>query len=364
MSAAAVMPEQRGRLRVGLRVPPIGPSARLRAFVERCVSAGIDSLWWPDHLMGIATPALWPASPPELIGLHVYCDPFIAMASCSDVLGEVMIGTCVTDAVRRSPASLAQSAMTLDWAVGGPVVLGLGAGERANYEPYGIKIDSASRVLDGAARQIRRLIDDPGPHADGAVLGLRPHDPAHPPALWLAAHGPRGLALTGQVADGWFPTQVGPQTWAAGRAAVRAAAVSSGRNPDSLEYALALDVVLADSRAEAVALLSHPVIRATCLLLPPSAFARYGVQHPLGRSALESLVPTLDGERMRTAADAVPEGLVRETVVHGDVADVIAAISQYRDLDHIRLSDLAGAVRPGRGGLARLAAVAAAFRHG
>lgn len=351
------------RLRVGLRVPPAGPSPRLRRLVAQCVDAGIDSLWWPDHLMAFATPALWPLDPPDLASLHVYSDPFVAMASCADLLGGVTIGTCVTDAIRRSPASLVQSAMTVDWAVGGQVVLGLGAGERANYEPYGITVESPARVLDSAARQIRALLDSPGPLPGGAVLGLRPRDPERPPALWLAAHGPRGLRLTGQVADGWLPTQLGPQEWAAGRATVRAAARASGRDPDRVQCGLALDVVLADTRAEAVALLSHPVVRANCLLLPASVFARYGVRHPLGASALTELVPTVHGEPIRRAVDAVPDELVRDVIVHGDVDDVVTAISAYPELDHVRLSDLGGAARPGRGGLARLTAVAAALHQ-
>jgi phthiodiolone/phenolphthiodiolone dimycocerosates ketoreductase len=351
--------QERSRLRVGLRVPPIAPSERLRRFVARCVAAGVDSLWWPDHLMAFAAPSLWPESPPDLAAVHVYADPFAAMAWCGDLLGDVMVGTCVTDAIRRSPASLAQSAMTVDWAVRGRVVLGLGAGERANYAPYGIFADSPAQVFDRAARQIRSLIDDPGPDDAGAILGLRPRDPRCPPALWLASHGPRGQSLTGQVADGWFPTQLDVESWIAGRNVVRDAAVASRRDPAAVCCALALDVVLADSRAEAVALLSHPVVRASCLVLPPSAFARHGAEHPLGRSAMDVLVPTLDGARLGAAAALVPEAVVRETVIHGEVDDVVAAISGYPGLDHVRLSDLAGAVRPGRGGLDRLTSVAA-----
>jgi len=349
-------------LRVGVRVPPVAPSPRLRRFVARCVAAGFDSLWWPDHLMALSTPALWPDDPPELTALHTYCDPFVAMAACGDLPAAVSVGTGVTDAIRRTPAALVQSALTVDWAVPGPVILGLGAGERANYVPYGMSVPSPAAAFDRAARQIRSLLDSPGPDACGAVLGLRPADPVHPPQLWLGAHGPRGLRLTGQVADGWLPTQLGPEEWAAGRSAVIAAAVEAGRDPGLLACALSMEVVVADSRAEAVALLAHPVVRATCLMLPAAAFSRYGVPHPLGPGGLTALVPTLEGDRIRRAAEAVPDELVRETVIHGDVADVVAAIGQYRGLDHVRLSDLGGTVRPGRGGLARLAAVAAGLR--
>ena len=164
------------------------------------------------------------------------------------------------------------------------------------------------------------------------------------------------------MADGWLPTQLGPEEWEAGRSVVRAAAVEAGRDPGALTCALSLEVVVADSRAEAVALLAHPVVRASCLMLPAAAFARYGVPHPLGPGGLTALVPTLQGDRIRRAADAVPDELVRETVIHGDVPDVVASLGQYRGLDHVRLSDLGSTVRPGRGGLDRLTAVAAGLR--
>ena len=66
---------------------------------------------------------------------------------------------------------------------------------------------------------------------------------------------------------------------------------------------------------------------------------------------------------MRRAVDVIPDELVRDVIVHGDVDDVVTAIGRYPELDHVRLSDLGGAARPGRGGLARLTAVAAALRQ-
>src|SRR5439155_3561544 len=39
------------------------------------------------------------------------------------------------------------------------------------------------------------------------VKGSRPRPyPAHPIGLWLGFYGPRSLALTGQLADGWPPS--------------------------------------------------------------------------------------------------------------------------------------------------------------
>jgi phthiodiolone/phenolphthiodiolone dimycocerosates ketoreductase len=307
--------------------------------------------------MALSTPGLWPDRDVDPVALHQYADPFVAMASCGDVLGDVDVGVAVTDLIRRSAATVAQTTLTVDWAVRGRMLVGVGSGEAANYRPYGATVAAPFTNFSEGTRQLRRLLDEPGPFPDGTVLGLRPRDPARPPQLWLAAHGPRGLRLTGEIADGWLPTQLPPERWTKGLQAVRAAAEAAGRAPSSVAAGLALDVVVADTRAEARRLLEHPVVRASCLFLDEAAFAAHGLAHPLGGSAFMSMIPTLEGERLVEAAAAVPMGLVEQHVVHGDVTDVAAAIRCYPSLEHVRLSDLGATVRPGRGSLARLLAV-------
>ena len=40
-----------------------------------------------------------------------------------------------------------------------------------------------------------------------AVLGLSPYTPGGPP-IWIAAHKPRMLGITGRKGDGWLPTKM------------------------------------------------------------------------------------------------------------------------------------------------------------
>jgi alkanesulfonate monooxygenase SsuD/methylene tetrahydromethanopterin reductase-like flavin-dependent oxidoreductase (luciferase family) len=124
---------------------------------------------------------------------------------------------------------------------------------------------------------------------------------------------------------------------------------------------LALDVVVQDTHQDATELLRHPAIRELCLLQSPAVFARYGVPHPLGASLFNRLIPTLDGPRLLEAALAVPDDLVRDHVIHGTVEEVIETIRRYDGLDHIRISDLSGMVRPG-GGTDRLLAIVDGLR--
>ena len=52
------------------------------------------------------------------------------------------------------------------------------------------------------------------------------------PRVWVAAHGPRSLALAGRYGDGWYPTMIAtPEEYAAQLAVVRGAASAAGRDP-------------------------------------------------------------------------------------------------------------------------------------
>jgi phthiodiolone/phenolphthiodiolone dimycocerosates ketoreductase len=54
------------------------------------------------------------------------------------VTNKVELGTCVTDAIRRHPSTIALSTVTLDRITKGRGVLGIGAGEAQNVIDFGI----------------------------------------------------------------------------------------------------------------------------------------------------------------------------------------------------------------------------------
>jgi phthiodiolone/phenolphthiodiolone dimycocerosates ketoreductase len=284
------------------------------------------------------------------------------MAALASSVDSARLGVCVTDAIRRSPATLVLTALTLDHLAPGRIVLGLGAGEIANYVPYGVTVRSPATVLERAAKQIRRLLDDPGPDERGAAMGIRPPPGSCGPALWIAAHGPRGLAVAGQFADGWIPNFVTRDEWRRGRDVVAAAARGADRDPDNLTWGLSVQVVIQDDHDDAAALLEHPVLKAFSLLLPESRFAEHGVAHPLGGGGLGHMIASLSGSSQIDAARAVPGALVREQILHGTSEEVADQLRAYGDLDHVVLWDpvpLADldAAKQSAAGVSRLAAL-------
>lgn len=326
-------------IQVGSRVPIVPPFDAIRATVAAEVAAGAGSVWWPDHLLSFNSPDFWPERSLSVPDVHTYLDPFVCMAACADVAGDALLGVAVTDGVRRMPATLAQTALSIDHIAPGRVVLGLGAGEPANYVPFGWNVESAADRFAEAATAIRTHFDDAGPDESGAVMGLRASPSAGGPQLWLAAHGPRGLALTGAVADGWLPYHLDVDEWHAARGVVRSAAGDAGRPAGAVTLGLSVNAVIADDVETARATLDHPVVRALALLFPERWYRRLDLEHPLGASGLHSLIATRMGAKLRTAIEKVPFEILERFVPHGTPADIAGHLRRHEGLEHVRLAD-------------------------
>jgi alkanesulfonate monooxygenase SsuD/methylene tetrahydromethanopterin reductase-like flavin-dependent oxidoreductase (luciferase family) len=154
----------------------------------------------------------------------------------------------------RSPAMVAKMAETLSRLSGGRLVLGLGGGYSDDeFRAFGLPVPSAADKITGLGEAIsimRGLWREPAFTMQGrihhtAAADLEPK-PDQPIPIWLGTFGPRALALTGRLADGWIPS-LGFADEAAlvpMRARVLAAAEKAGRDPASVTCALNVEVAL------------------------------------------------------------------------------------------------------------------------
>lgn len=324
---------------------------------------GFDAIWWADHFLHWFPIAIWtPDLVPQAAGggsPHVWFDPFPVIAAAAGVTSTTKLGVGVTDLVRRHPAVLAQTALTLDHLTGGRFILGVGSGESLNLEPVGLDNTRPLARLAEGLDVIRRLFDTPEPvDFDGEFftlrdmsLGIRPTG-ERPPPVWLAAHRPRGLALAGRTADGWLPLATDPATYADMLAQVEDAARTAGRPDGAVTPALYARVLLAESRDAAAALIDDSfLMRFIALTRPSEAFALHGAEHPLGDGAfgLTSFMPTrYDREAALALAARVPAEVVRDSVISGTPDDVAGAIRAFvaAGARHVQLTNMTPLAAP------------------
>jgi alkanesulfonate monooxygenase SsuD/methylene tetrahydromethanopterin reductase-like flavin-dependent oxidoreductase (luciferase family) len=148
----------------------------------------------------------------------------------------------------RPPAVIAKTAATIDLLSGGRFDLGLGAGAFWDaIEAYGGPRRSAGESLEAleeAITVIRKVWSgDRNLRFDGEHYTLAGAQggpaPGRPIGVWLGAYGPRALALTGRVADGWVPSlrgevaELGPMV-----RRLDGAASAAGRQPSDLRRIL------------------------------------------------------------------------------------------------------------------------------
>ena len=333
------------------------------AAAARREEQGFDAVWWADHYLHWFPRAIWD---PELVpqaaaqpSPHVWFDPVPVVAAAAGATRDIRLGIGVTDLVRRHPAALAQTALTLDHVTGGRFVLGVGTGEALNLTPYGLTNDRPLSRLDEGLEVMRLLMEGTGPvdfagdhfRLEGAEMGLGPVG-ERPPPVWVAAHRPRGLALAGRRADGWLPLTTDPAEYADMLALVRAAARQAGRDEDAVTPGLYARVVLAESREEARAAIDASLLlRFIALTRSAEAYATRGVEHPLGAGefGLTTFLPTRYGrEEALRLAGAVPVDVVRDTVIHGTPDDVAAALAVFADegARHIQLTNMTPLAAP------------------
>jgi alkanesulfonate monooxygenase SsuD/methylene tetrahydromethanopterin reductase-like flavin-dependent oxidoreductase (luciferase family) len=143
----------------------------------------------------------------------------------------------------RPPAVLAKAVASLDVISGGRTELGLGAGGfwqaiGAMGGPIREPGDSISALEE--AIQVTRMIwsGNRGLRFNGNFYSLNGVNsgprPAHKIEIWLGVYKPRGLALTGRLADGWLPSNLPPPVLTDGHARIDEAAVKAGRQPSEI----------------------------------------------------------------------------------------------------------------------------------
>jgi F420-dependent oxidoreductase-like protein len=187
----------------------------------------------------------WSANPPpSLVGLAQeaerlgYDSVWTAEAYGSDALtplawigaqtSKIRLGTGVCQLSARAPTAMAMAAMTLDHLSKGRFILGLGVSGPQVVEgwygaPFSKPLARTREYIDIIRQVLKREhpVENSGEHyplpytAEGAWgLGKPLKSILHPYRenlpIFLGAEGPKNVALTAEIADGWLPLYYSP----------------------------------------------------------------------------------------------------------------------------------------------------------
>ena len=141
----------------------------------------------------------------------------------------INVGTAIMQMPARSPAATAMAAATLDLLTDGRFLLGLGlsgpqVAEGWHGVPYGKPLGRTREYVEIVRRILAREapVEHHGAHYDipytgpgatglGKPLKLIVHPRRADLPVYLAAIGPKNVALAGEIADGWLPIFFSPQ---------------------------------------------------------------------------------------------------------------------------------------------------------
>lgn len=337
-------------LRLGTNGTIVPPVEGIIRGAQRGDEGPFDALWWPDHLMGWHPQSIWDLSPLSAFmpNPHIFVDTVAALAAAAVHTERVLLGSAVTEPVRRHPAMLAQQFLTLDHFSKGRVIFGFGAGERENIQPYGLDLSRPVSRFEEAITIIRSLWENDDPidfdgdfwKLEDAVVGMGPFGSApdgsrrYPP-IWSGAHGPRMLDIVGRLCDGWLPAYLGGlDAWMSGWEAVQSSAQAADRDSAEITGAIYANVVVDEDPLEVDRICDHPIIKAWQLVTPSWAFEKLGYRHPLGEdwNGFRDYVPARYGrDDALKAIDDVPLEVSRTYLLSGTPDEIVKELQELEE---------------------------------
>jgi phthiodiolone/phenolphthiodiolone dimycocerosates ketoreductase len=355
-----------GRVTVGFQGAGLHPLWLAQTELRLGRLFGAESLWLPDHYVGFIPAEVWK---PEITAaaetVHSpdgFFDPIQILALAASRHRGIDVGTLVTEAFRRHPASIAQSFVTLDHISKGHAILGIGNGERENVEPFGMPWNYQVSRLEEALQIIRLLWESKGDPVsfDGkfwkledAIFNLPLYNDKQP-RVWIASHAPRMLGLTGRFGDGWLPTlKVTPAEYSRRLQVIGDAAAQAGRSMKGFVACQAMMCAIGESRDQIIdTAMNSRLGAAMSLLLPAEAWREHGLSHPISDDHMGfiDIVPArVTTEQIDRAARTVTPELFASSMYAGSPAEIRDEIAPLVEAGakHLIVSNIGGALTGG-----------------
>jgi probable F420-dependent oxidoreductase len=193
------------------------PADRVIELAVAAEALGFDSAWTFD------SPVLWQ-------------EPFVIYPRILEATHRILVGPMVTNPRSRDWSVTASLFATLNDMFGNRTICGIGRGDSA-VRVVGQSPTTLDEVA-GAIRAIKGLAEGREVELHGRPVRIPwVRDGALP--VWMAAYGPKALAVAGREADGVILQLADPFIieWAIGR--MRHAALQAGRDPEAVTVCVA-----------------------------------------------------------------------------------------------------------------------------
>ncbi|GAA2356687.1 TIGR03842 family LLM class F420-dependent oxidoreductase [Streptomyces violaceusniger] len=170
-------------------------------------------------------------------------EPFVIYSRILEHTERLIVGPMVTNPGTRTWEVTASTFATLNDMYGNRTVCGIGRGDSA-MRVAGRKPNTLAR-LGEAMHTIKELAEGREATVDGNTVRL-PWVRGGSLPVWMAAYGPKALALTGRQADGFILQLADPYLTEWMVKAVRDAAAEAGRDPDAVTICVAAPAYVGD----------------------------------------------------------------------------------------------------------------------
>jgi probable F420-dependent oxidoreductase len=265
-------------------------------------------------------------------------EPFVVYSQILSATHRLVVGPMVTNPATRDWTVTASLFATLNDMFGNRTVCGIGRG------------DSAVRVINGRPVTLATLRESIGVIrglANGESVDYKGNSVRFPWGassrlpIWVAAYGPKALALTGEVGDGFILQLADPDITAWSIAAVRKAAADAGRDPSSITICVAAPAYVTDGSAAGMTR-----ARAQCRWFGgmvgnhvADIVARYGADGAAVPKALSDYIAGREGydynehgKAGNVHTDFVPDEVIDRFCLLGPVDAQVARLEELRAL--------------------------------
>ncbi|GAA4971660.1 LLM class F420-dependent oxidoreductase [Kineococcus glutinatus] len=250
----------------------------------------------------------------------------------------------------RTPAATAMTAATLDGITGGRFGLGLGvSGPQVSEGWHGVRFDAPLARTREYVQIVRAALAReplthsgehwqlPLPGGQGKPLRLALPAPRPDLPIYLAAVGPRNVALAGEIADGWLPVYFSPEHGQAQLEQLSAgrAHATAREGAPAFDIAPTIPMVITGASGEALADAQQRVRAHTALYLGGMGSRSTNFYHRLATDmgfgeAADEVQRLYLAKEHRNAALAVPQGFLDATCLVGAPDQIRQRLRAYR----------------------------------